>query len=64
MLTIRHICIWVMRLDKHSVLIQDCKPVDDVSADIGVDVFWVKLAVPALSVGGPVGEVADNLVVS
>lgn len=53
-----------MRLHEESVAVQHGEPVDDVSADPVIDVLGVELATAGLSVGGPVGEVADDLVVS
>ena len=63
-LTIRHISIGVMRFDQEGVGVQNCKSVNNMSADSVVNIFWIKLSSSSLSVCGPVCEVTHNLEIS
>lgn len=60
-LTVIDVSPRIMSLDGVARAIEDSEAVDDVRAEFGVDVFGKELAL-ALPVPGPVGEVADDLV--
>ena len=53
-----------MRLHEESVTVQHSEAVDDVSADSVIDVLGVELSAACLSIGGPICEVADDLVLA
>ena len=51
-----------MRLDEQGGVVKDSKAIDNMGAEIGINVFGGVLPNTA-TVPGPVGEVAHNLVV-
>merc|ERR1719433_2125233 len=59
-----HVCVRIMGLHEESVAVQHSEAVDDVSADSVIDVLGVELSAACLSIGGPICEVADDLVLA